>query len=317
MPNVPPKILAAYPSHYGPSHARKLFDRAVTPFGQAVIRFSSMWFGSAPPDALLGQTAGASLTDNTTEGVPNQPFHEIGCWQIPAGNASGPAPNPNPNAAYNAWGRLASNPKVRNALGRNATMEPNGWKTAPVDQAVVGLAYLFSERNAVNLELDRSITSIDVGSSWSVALAFLGFSAGARRAANHINPLVQELAAVPENKRWNEFVHVWAQGLKTGKYSGKGNKHQSTSYSIMRTMQKLASGAALLKLRLPLVNADDYFAQGTPEDEDLIVRSYFNLLPFIDGRIVNAGGRSTPSGNSGGGLILALLGLTTAYFSTR
>ncbi|HEU0178978.1 MAG TPA: extensin family protein [Blastocatellia bacterium] len=215
-------------------------------------------FRGAPAEAIAGFCANGGVTENTTECGPNAPhgaacrsqkFHEIGLFGTEAGPRNGPAPNPDPRAEDNSWGKLASNPLVRQLLGgRSASMEHNRWKIQIPDQVAVGLVNIQRHGSVVAAHLDPAIRP-DPNKSSSIfflACCFMGWSAGDGRAAKHLNRFKDILARVPEEKRWGTFLRALAEGINTGHIDLRGlRKHQSVAYSALRTWQKLAAGQLL------------------------------------------------------------------------
>lgn len=150
--------------------------------GNAVRRYGDIIWSGVPNSALMGLSANSTgATENTTDAVANQSFHEIGYYQIPAGPRDGPAPNPNPNAHDNAWGQLATSTLVRQVLGRPATMVHNAWKTAIDDQTAVGLANYLRDGTTCTrlLHWDLPVNSL---AFWCVSILAYGVGAtGAQR----------------------------------------------------------------------------------------------------------------------------------------
>ncbi|MBP1693333.1 MAG: D-alanyl-D-alanine carboxypeptidase [Chloroflexi bacterium] len=225
---------------------------ANVPVGSALRQMAPQAFPGTPPQVFMGFCANGSVRGNTTECASEtcrkQAFHEIGLFGTEAGLRSRPAPDPNPGGEYNSWGRLAGTDLVRRLLGgRSATMQPDAWKTAIPDQVAVGLANLLDHGRNVSALLDPSIRSSGPGSLWFVALCFMGWSAGdGRTAKKHINPLSSALAAVPESRRWGEFLRLAADGIRSGRLDLRGKrKHNSIAWSALRTWQKLAAGQLL------------------------------------------------------------------------
>lgn len=215
--------------------------------GPAIIRCTSIGFPGAPAEVMFGFTAfSTSPTENTTEAVRTQPFHEVGLFQIEAGMRAGPAPNPDVNARYNSWGKLANSAVVRQMLnGRSATMTPNAWKRAIDDQVAVGVANLLRHRESFARNLPR-LASQRIDSNWSILTAFTTFSRGAGQTKNVLTPYVDRLAAVPEDQRWRTFRSLVAQDIAR-QTPGIGSRvgKQGAAYAIVRSEQKFMSGALL------------------------------------------------------------------------
>jgi len=181
--------------------------------------------------------------------VRQQRFHEIGLFGTEAGPRNGLAPNPNPNAQDNSWGKLASHPLVVQLLGgRSATMGHNRWKIQSPGQVTVGLVNIRRHGAAVAARLAPSIRpNVNTSSSiFFVACCFMGWSARDGRAAKHLNRFKDILSRVPEEKRWGAFLRASAGGINAGRIDLRGlRKHQSVAYSALRTWQKLAAGELL------------------------------------------------------------------------
>jgi len=228
------------------------------PVGAKLREMTPKVFPGVPVEVILGFCANGTVRENTTECKPNAPpnatcrrqkFHEIGLFGTEAGPRTGPAPNPNPKAEDNSWGKLANHPLVKSLLGgRSATMAPDGWKTAIADQVAVGLVNIREQGLKVVARLAPSIRP-NVSASPSlffIACCFMGWSAGYPRAAKHLNQFADVLANVPEEKRWGEFLRALADRAKSGRIDLRGlKKHQSVAYSALRTWQKLAAGQLL------------------------------------------------------------------------
>lgn len=177
--------------------------------GQSVRQFGSLFFPGIPITALVGLTANGSQRENTTESLPTQSFHEIGNYQTPAGPRNGPAPNPDPRAHDNAWGRLASDPTVVRALGnRPAIMIPDGWKEQVADQVAVGLADYRANAVGVVRALDRSLRPANEQSQWFFVLGILGYVAGQTGAVNSIRPYQAQLADLPDQAKFGGLIQA-------------------------------------------------------------------------------------------------------------
>ena len=196
---------------YGDAELAKLRARWDGELGQIVREWVHLGWPEADPEVmalcLLGFTSTVvSWTENTTEAPRlaggRQPFHEIGIGNVPAGPWNGPAPNPDPRAANNAWGALAHSDLVTRLLGRAATMEPNAWKTAHRDQVAVWWAD--QQRNAASVRAGLHAglrPATDTWSPYRVGLMFAGFSTGPSGTAAAFNRH-DELADVAERGRW-------------------------------------------------------------------------------------------------------------------
>lgn len=248
--------------------AKKLLD---APVGSTLRAMTPQVFPGVPVEAIVGFCANATVTENTTEGVRTQPFHEMGLFGTEGGPRSGPAPNPDPNAKDNSWGKLANHPVVKKLLGgRPATMEHNHWKTQIPDQAAVGLVNVRRHGESVVRLLDVRIRPNvnTASSSFFIACCFMGWSAGDGTAAKHFSRFADALARVPENQRWGRFLREVAEGVKSGRINLRGlRKHRSPAYSALRTWQKLTAGQLLAK---EVGGAVAWFDLGLGSDESWI-----------------------------------------------
>lgn len=241
--------------------------RAASPFGQAVQRMVGTVWPGVPWEAFLGFTAlsmapgdPAGITEDTgaldrNTGRPMNRFHEIGPFQTEAGPSQGypggALEAPAPGDADNSWKRLHNDATVRQLLGgRDATMVPGAWRTAPDDQAAVGLVSLKRHSAGTNRMLDARIRPADPASLWNVAVAFTGFSAGDSAAAATINRYADSLARVPEAQRWGAFLEEVARDVARSTTGTRARPwtiagHRNPAYDALRTEQKLAVGRAL------------------------------------------------------------------------
>jgi hypothetical protein len=210
-------------------------------------RFAAVLFPGVPWQAFAGFCANGEYPwANTTEGVHSQPFHEIGLMGTPAGMRDKPAPDPDPNGRYNTYGKLHAHPDVLRVLvddahpsGRPATMVPNAWKTAIADQLAVGFVDVRGNGRSVASMLDPRIRPASESSTWFVALAFAGWSAGPGRAASHVRAHTEALVAVAEADRWATWIRIAAAGPALHK------GHENPAYTVARTWQKLEAGRLL------------------------------------------------------------------------
>jgi hypothetical protein len=210
-------------------------------------QFAAKIFPGVPWQAFAGFCANGEYPwANTTEGVPDQQFHEVGLAGTPAGLRAKPAPDPDANGKYNTYGRLHAHADVVALLadaahpqGRPATMVPNAWKTAIADQLAVGFLDIRGNGRSVASLLDPRLRPASESSTWFIALAFAGWSAGPGRAAAHVKARTAELAAVAEADRWGTWIRIAAAG--PGGHKG----HQNPAYTVARTWQKLEAGRLL------------------------------------------------------------------------
>lgn len=211
------------------------------------------WPG-VPVTAFMGFTSIGSRDEDTAP-TANRTFHEVGYFQTPAGPASGPAPNPNPDAPYNAWGKIASGRDAAELLGRPVVMTPDGWKGARAvpDQVAVGLLDLRRELESFR----RAVRSVGVGvlepresaSVYTVACAFSAFSAGASGAARNLSRLGSsgwQSAGRTEAGAWDWLLEEIARRWRAGTIPLENpGTHRNPAYTVLRTTQKLAAGAKL------------------------------------------------------------------------
>jgi hypothetical protein len=216
----------------------------------AISTMAPKIFPGADPCAFMGFCAnGESLAANTTETVPEEPFHELGIFGTEGGMRFKPAPDPNPNGAMNSWGELHAHPDVVALLGRPATMVAGAWKRAADDQVAIGLVNIRRHARNVFAALGASVAPASEGSLWFVALGFMGWSAGPGRTISHVKPHVAALAIAPEISRWGALMHHVAVSSPTG------HKHANPAYSCARTAQKLECGRQLQAFMGPTCSA--------------------------------------------------------------
>lgn len=220
-------------------------------FMAALRRAGAVIFPGVPVAALVGFTSfSTSPTENTTEAVATQRFHEIGLFQVEAGLRTGPAPNPDRTAEYNTYGKVANTALVKQALGQppdgpGANMTPNAWKQERYwpDQIACGLAGILRHVNSVRL--DSRIAARDSTSNWYWLVAMTAFSRGDGQCAAVMNAYADELALVPEAMRWQAFRTAVARDIVagTGPSIGRRKGKQGAAYAIVRSEQKFESGA--------------------------------------------------------------------------
>jgi hypothetical protein len=235
------------PAAYGADYATTLLRRWNGPLGQYAQQFSLQVFGGMPPEAIVGFTTIGGQTEDTATTCAGNSFHEVGWFQTEAGPCYGPAPNPDPSAPDNNWGRLASSATVTGLLGRPATIDDGAWANAPADQVAVGLANLQAHAASVARQLvDPSLAPSNPGSTWTAFLAFTGFSAGDGGAARTINRYAAQLAGVPESGRVAALIDAVLADAQNGTLPGPTDgDHGNPAYDVLRTLQKLGAGRAL------------------------------------------------------------------------
>lgn len=237
------------PDAFAAGYAAPMRARWSAPIGLAIRRFTPVVFPGAPPEATLGFTTEAGTVnpagdDTATDGSHNS-FHEIGYFQTEAGPASGPAPNPDPAAPYNNWGRLAASPLVVRLLGRPATMAEGAWAGAPDDQAAVGMASLLGHARAVAARLPAALAPASDGSLWTAVLAYMGFGAGDGGASATLNRYAARLAAVDEPARWGALIAAVLDDARARGPLGAAGVHGNPAYDALRVWEKLATGRML------------------------------------------------------------------------
>lgn len=242
--------LQALPDTFAQGYASTMRERWIEPVGVAIRRMTPIAMPGAPPEAILGFTTesgsgpNAASDDTATDGSHNS-FHEIGYFQTEAGLATGPAPNPDPAATYNAWGALAASPLVVRLLGRPATMVDGAWATAVDDQAAVGLANLVRHANATARNLPLALRPSGLGTLWNMVLAFMGFGAGDGGAAQTINRYASRIAVVPESARWGALIEAVIADAESGPLPGRPGRHGNPAFDVLRVWDKLATGRLL------------------------------------------------------------------------
>lgn len=200
--------------------------------------------------------------ENTTDGDAEQDFHEVGLFQVPAGPRSGPAPNANPRADDNAYGRLATSAIVRRMLsgsdtGRAALITPGAWKPrnssndpdcvrAREDQVAVGLANLLEDEAAFRTLAERYAPgSAGSTSGWSLyrfATMFTAMSRGPTGAFNRFKPYLRELARTNEPARASRLTYLLADGISRRDPHSITPWKPGVAYGWDRTWQKILSG---------------------------------------------------------------------------
>lgn len=249
------------PSSYAREKATTMRDRLAGMLGALLRRFIPIAFPGANADAmlfaLLGFTAfSMTPTENTTEAVLTQSFHEVGLFQVPAGARSGPAPN---NTGGNkAYWALATGAIVRAMLGRAASLVHNAWKPtgrpadaardrlAMEDQTAVGLANLLRDETSIRTALDnahRGVSGATNGwSLWRIFLMFTAMSRGAGQTLTVLRPYLAQLAAAPEAVRLQRLIELVNAGILAGDPHATNTWKDGVCYAIVRSLQKLNSG---------------------------------------------------------------------------
>lgn len=143
-----------------------------------------------------------------------------------------------------SWNNLASTTYVKDLLGgRAATTDPNAWPTAISDQCAIGFGDLRAHLRTVNNTIGVELAGLRLASSWSVACAFMGFSAGSGAAAKWILMYKQRLATIPEAVRWAVLGNLIIADIDSGAASSWARgSHKNPGASYSRTTQKLECG---------------------------------------------------------------------------
>lgn len=277
------------PSEYGARVLPMLYDRATGRLGAVLERMVPQVFYEAPVSAFLGFTAIGKQHEDTADAPPERraAFHEIGFFQTPAGPVDGPAPNADPNAANNAWGRLASSALVRRLLGRSASTTPGAWKDLVEDQAAVGLADLHEGMFSCFRSIPPTLWPERTSDQWAVAIAFGAFSAGPGLMARHIR---EHQAAIQAGyydqplSGFGKFVRaIIVKARKERTSTGPAMRHANPAYTALRCWQKLQSGKALAQRRGASVA---WFDLGFSEAEEL--RAQRELLTLARGQTLGS-----------------------------
>lgn len=213
----------------------------------------------APVELLCAFICAGSPTSNTTDARSGKglevAFHEGGLWQTPMGGTDrdpvtkvprAPAPNPDPRAPYNTWGRLHDDAQIVAALGRPAPMAPGAWKTDLAAQHAVGLAMLRDDYAAVRRNLPATIAPSGPQTLWGLACMFTGFSAGPAAAAALFNRFAWHLEAAPEELRWRALLRGVTRELAGGWMpGGSPDHHGNACHRVLRTWQKFETAKAI------------------------------------------------------------------------
>lgn len=264
----------ALPSAYAQEKLERLTTRWRGALGAQLRAMAPVAWPGAPATVFLGFTAFARGEEDTAEGLPDQPFHEIGYFQTEAGLRDQPAPAPDCSAEYNSWGALSDSELVLRLLGRPATMKPGAWKTAIDDQTAVGLANLRRHLSRALRKLPDALAPKDLGGTWAVLLSFTAFSRGAGRLSQVLEPYEQHLATVDERDRWLAWEAAVAEDIrKHAAHAGGLSGKKGAAYAIMRTRQKHDSGRlAAAQVGEPTA----WFLTGDAARDELITRRAYD-----------------------------------------
>jgi hypothetical protein len=168
-------------------------------------------------------------------------LHEIWWFGTEAGKTpTATATDPRCPAVY-----LADDPEVIKAIGRAASTGAR-WYGDDEGNAAVGFANLRRHWHGARVDLDDRISwaaDDKRATLWRWAMASMHWSAGGG-GSNHANAYVDQLAAVPESKRWGAFMRLAAET------DGGKSRHRDDEYSALRTAQKI-EGAVLACEHIP------------------------------------------------------------------
>lgn len=196
-------------------------------------------------DAFIAFTAIAmGWTENTTEALATQPFHELGMFQTPGGPRTGPAPHPT-MGAYTTLGKSAD---VKRCLGgRDANLTPGAWKQAHADQVAIGLANLRQDERSLQRAVGADLVRTGSGfSPWRFWCMFTAFSRGPGQTANVLRAFRAELLQAPENARLQRLRELVLRDLREGRPGiGSRTGKMGAAYAVTRTEQKLECAALL------------------------------------------------------------------------
>lgn len=277
------------PSAYAHDYTNRGANYARGSIGAAIRNVLPTFLPNVPPAMLYAFIAPGYLGSDTVEGTSEQArtvaFHELGLTQIPAGPRDGPAPNPDPRAPNNTWGRLATDPDVVRALGRPAVMTPGAWRTAAADQIAIGLAMLRDDYRAAVRGMDASIRPANATTPetpWAVAVMMTAFSAGPAGAAALFNHYAAQLAGTAEQDRFAKLVNLVAVDVQNGvSLGGAADRHSNPFHRALRTAQKFALAESIAHALGDDAGAAFYalpFGDQKAAHEDLLERGN-ELLP--------------------------------------
>jgi hypothetical protein len=221
--------------------------------GTAVRRMTPLAWPGVPPEVIIGFTTNGAQTANTALSPPlgvNNPFAELGYFGTEGGPRSTPpnaGPYPNPTVTTdNSWLLLHADPTVVRLLGHPATMVPDAWKTDLDAQTAIGIVNLRKRLDTVNgLVASTGASATDPSTSWAVALAFAGWSAGAAGMATWVRRYAAALRPVPEGQRVAAWANAVAADAAAGPHRVVGVRHANPAYTLMRTLQKIEAGRQL------------------------------------------------------------------------
>lgn len=173
---------------------------------------------------------------NPSEGygaIGSHDLHELGWYGVEGGYEGTPVAA-DPSCP---WVTLATDDDVRKILGRPAVTGAR-WFGAIADQCAVGIANLKRHMRQVREHLDPRLAWDDAKPTtlWMWSMACMSWSAGTRRAAQHVNRYVDALAPLTEAARVGAFMRLAAR------LDDPGPRHRQDEYSALREAQKRAAG---------------------------------------------------------------------------
>jgi len=240
------------PSRYESSKLSETTRRWNGDLGRRVREWSPQVLPGVPPEAIMGFASNGSANGDPGLTPAHADFHEIGYFGIEGGPYNIPAPNRN-TSQPNSWYRLHNDPRVRQMLGRDATMVPwpvrnEGTSQAsadiPIDdQIAIGLANVADDIRRMRGSVPAEVRPSSESSLWAVALGFMGWSAGTGASSGHIRRYAAQLAGVPESERWPTLLRLVAADRSLPRTS----RHNNPAWTVLRTQQKLrvARGLAI------------------------------------------------------------------------
>lgn len=219
------------PRFYGVDKMQTMVDRWNGPEGDAVRRYGpSIWPG-VPPQALLAFSANSMGTD---EALTAAGFWEIGLFNTPAGSPSQPA------ATGGAWVAIGQGDEFFRLTNRRGVIG-SGWRTAIVDQVIIGLIDYRNGIRAVANGIPENVRPIvpptsNEYSQWAWACGAMGYvNSSSARADINAPGVADELARYEERARFSVLLAMTA-----GRSPSSAN-----AYPVIRAWQRLETGKVL------------------------------------------------------------------------
>lgn len=245
FPGVAPELLMGFALNGGQTENTTAFVTGLSDEHRPEAELPDFMRASGYPNSLRCAPSRRPSSGEWSNVVLRQTFHELGMFGVEGGPRCGPAPGA-AGTANNNWTPLATDTTVQSILGRPGCTDPGCWRNLE-DQLAIGLVRIRNAARSVNRLLPESIRAQE-NSLYFVALGFAGWSAGGGRAANQIRLFERQLAAVPQEKRWGE----WIKQLATSDIhasSGRQVKYGSPYWTAVRTLQKIEGGLVLATAR--------------------------------------------------------------------